>query len=455
MNESSRLLSSLNPSFSDVAAVHPHLRGLLSDLTLSADGTPDLASWNRFVAAVDRGYRQIAETGFDPAHGTRGWSAFENLFQMSPIPLMEQDYTHLEVWMDSLREKGIREIVDFLAEDVEAIRAVVPKIRLVAANPAAIEAVGIPLSQFIGPIDPAIVNEGSVPGWISQFNAVWNRIPVSRVAFRAATRAGKEYDAETILSAPVLNGEPDFSRAVLTLIDVTNHRNEERRMLELIEAKNSFLASLSHEIRTPLTAIVGFAQLLDDEESGLSEDDRRLMVSSIGQQAHEVTGLIEDLLVVARNELAEVDIFETTVNVADQLEQTLEAGGSFTSEVVIECDAESPEALGDPGRIRQILRNLLTNAERYGGPEVRVRVAGCDGKVVVSVMDNGSGIPADDWERVFEPYQRAHVVRDRPESVGIGLAISRQLAERMGGTLNYRYHDNHSIFSLTLRAATA
>ncbi|HUF94547.1 MAG TPA: HAMP domain-containing sensor histidine kinase, partial [Acidimicrobiia bacterium] len=409
MNESTLLLSSLSPSFSDVAALHPHLRGLLSDLTLSIDGTPDAGSWKRFVAAVDRGYRQIAETGFDPAHGTRGWSAFENLFQMSPIPLMEQDYTQVEMWMDSLREKGIREIVDFLGEDVEAIRAIVPKIRLVAANPAAIEAVGIPLSQFKGPIDPGIVNEGSVPGWISQFNAVWNRIPVSRVAFKAATRAGKEYDAESILSAPVLNGEPDFSRAVLTLIDVTNHRNEERRMLELIEAKNSFLASLSHEIRTPLTAIVGFAQLLGDEESGLSQDDQQLMVSSIGQQAHEVTGLIEDLLVVARNELAEVDIFETTVNVVDQLEQTLEAGGSFTSEVVIECDPECPEALGDPGRIRQILRNLLTNAERYGGPEVRVRVAGCDGNVVVSVMDNGSGIPADDWERVFEPYQRAHV----------------------------------------------
>jgi signal transduction histidine kinase len=455
VNESSRLLSSLSPSFSDGGALHPHLRGLLSNLTLSADGAPDLASWNRFVSAVDLGYREIAETGFDPAHGTRGWSAFENLFQMSPIPLMEQDYTQAEIWMDSLRDEGICDIADFLDGDVETIRAVVPKIKVVAANPAAIEAVGIPLSQFKGPIDPGIVNEGSVPGWTSQFSAVWNRIPVSRVAFKAATRAGKEYDAESILSAPVLNGEPDFSRAVLTIIDVTNHRNEERRMLELMEAKNSFLASVSHEIRTPLTAIVGFAQLLGDEEDGLGEDDRRLMVSSIGQQAQEVANLIDDLLVVARNEMAEVYILETNVNVLEQLEQTLDAGGSFTSEVIIECKTESPEAIGDPGRIRQILRNLLTNAERYGGPEVRVTLAGKDGRVVVSVIDNGSGIPAGDWERVFEAYQRAHVVGDQPESVGIGLAISRQLAERMGGTLDYRYEDNHSIFSLTLRAATS
>jgi signal transduction histidine kinase len=455
MNESSRLLSSLDSSFSDVAAIHPHLRGLLSDLTLSADGTPDLASWSRFVASVDGGYRQIAETGFDPADGTRGWSAFENLFQMSPIPLMEQDYTQLEIWMDSLREKGVREIVDFLGDDVEAIRAVVPKIKLVAANPAAIDAVGIPLSQFKGPIDPGIVNEGAVPGWVSQFNAVWNRIPVSRVAFRAATRAGKEFDAESILSAPVLNGEPDFSQAVLTLIDVTDHRNEERRMLDLMEAKNSFLASVSHEIRTPLTAIVGFAQLLGDEEAGLEDDDRRLMISSIAKQAEEVSNLVEDLLVVARNELAQIEIAEVNVDLLDQLAQTLDAGGSFTTEVAHSSQGDIPEVRGDPARIRQILRNLLTNAERYGGPEVRVRISADAETVTVSVTDNGPGLPTEEWERIFEAYQSAHESGTESGSVGIGLAISRQLAERMGGALGYHYENGLSIFNLTLRAVTS
>jgi signal transduction histidine kinase len=189
------------------------------------------------------------------------------------------------------------------------------------------------------------------------------------MAFKAATRAGKEYDAESILSAPVLNGEPDFSRAVLTLIDVTDHRNEERRMLDLMEAKNSFLASVSHEIRTPLTAIVGFAQLLGDEEAGLEDEDRRLMVSAIAQQAHEVSNLIEDLLVVARNELAQIEIAEVSVDLLSQLQQTLDAGGSFTTQVTHSSQEDIPEVRGDPARIRQILRNLLTNAERYGGPE--------------------------------------------------------------------------------------
>ncbi len=454
MTESSRLLKKLNPLSMD-ASMHPHLSGLLSELTFTADGTPDLDSWRMFLNAIDRSYREIDNPGEDLAQLSIGWSAFENLFQMSPIPLMQQDYSQLEKWMDSLREEGIRDIVDFLGEDVEAIRALVPKITFVAANPAAIEAVGIPLSELKGPIDPRIVNEGSVPGWVSQLSAVWNRVPVSRATFKAATRAGKEYDAESILSAPLVDGVPDFSRAVFTIIDVTDHRNEERRMLDLMEAKNSFLASVSHEIRTPLTAIVGFSQLLGDEEAGLEDEDRRLMISSIAQQAEEVSNLVEDLLVVARNELAQIEIAEVNVDLVAQLRQTLKAGGSFTTEVEISTHGEIHEVRGDPARIRQIMRNLLTNAERYGGPEVRVRISADEETVVVAVTDNGPGIPNGQWEKIFEPYQRAHESGNRPESVGIGLAISRQLAERMGGTLDYRHENGLSIFSLTLRAVTS
>lgn len=454
MTELSRLLSKFKPPYMD-SALHPQLRELLTELTFSADGTPDLDSWNMFVASVDRGYRELGDSTQVGGDGSQGWSAFENLFEMSPIPLMQQDYTELVAWMDSLRESGVTDLREHLGDDIEAIRAIVPKIKMVAANPAAIEAVGIPAADLKGPMDPKIVNEGSEPGWLSQFEAVWNRVPLSRASLKAATAAGRVFDAESILSAPMVNGEPDFSRAVLTLIDVTDHRNEERRMQELMEAKNSFLASVSHEIRTPLTAIVGFAQLLGDEEAGLGDDDRKLMISSIAQQAQEVSSLVEDLLVVARNELSEIDIVEATVNIVDQLEQILDAGGSFTSRVGIVSQVEVPEVLGDPGRIRQILRNLLTNAERYGGPEVGVTISGGDGSISVSVTDNGPGIPQEQWETVFEPYQRANDAGDRTESVGIGLTISRQLAERMGGALEYRYEDGLSIFTLTLRAASA
>jgi signal transduction histidine kinase len=107
-------------------------------------------------------------------------------------------------------------------------------------------------------------------------------------------------------------------------------------------------------------------------------------------------------------------------------------------------------ALCDPARLRQVLRNLLTNAERYGGPNVAVVVdTEGDDSVVVDVVDDGPGIPPHDWDRIFEPYQRAHEAPGQPDSVGVGLAISRQLATLMGGTLDYRY-DGRSVFRLRL-----
>jgi signal transduction histidine kinase len=380
----------------------------------------------------------------------RGWSSFENLFRISPIPIMEQDYSALVDWMDRLRAQGVSDIRHHLGDDIEAIRAVVPLIRIVAANPAAVKAVGLPLEELIGPVDPMIVNEGAEEGWRTQLQAVWNREPEAHAAFTAATFDGRTYDAESILAAPIIDGEPDFSRAMFTVIDVTGHRNEERRMSDMVRAKNQFLASVSHEIRTPLTAVLGFARVLDDDPK-LDEEDRRLMVASIVQHSQEVADLVEDLLVAARADMGQIEVANTTFDVVAQVRSTLTAGGSFTTDVNVEVGPDPVRAVGDPARVRQIVRNLLTNAERYGGSAVTINIATVDDRVLVGVADDGPGLPRHEWEKIFEPYHRGHQSPGRPGSVGIGLAISRQLAELMGGSLVYRHERGRSVFLLSLR----
>jgi signal transduction histidine kinase len=414
----------------------------------------DPVQWERFHAQYHEVSLQAGELRRDLADSRRGVASFESLFRISPIPIMEQDYTRVEEWMEGLRRRGVESIRQWFGDDTEAIRAVVPLVRIVSANPAAVHAVGLPLEDLIGPIDPRIVNEESLPSWLAQFEAVWNRHPEAHAAFTAATPDGRSYDAESTLAAPVIDGEPDFSRAVFTLVDVTLHRSEERRMGETIAAKNRFLASVSHEIRTPLTAIVGFGQLLEEDET-MAEDDRRLMVTSIVQQAQEVSDLVEDLLVAVRAEEGEINVDATQVDVMEQIDRTLAAGGSFTTNVALESPSVPVVAIADPARVRQILRNLLTNAERYGGPEVSVTVAPGDRWVTVDVSDNGPGLPPDEWEPIFDLYHRAHQERDRPESVGIGLAISRHLAELMGGSLRYTREADRSVFRLSLQTAQA
>ena len=141
------------------------------------------------------------------------------------------------------------------------------------------------------------------------------------------------------------------------------------------------------------------------------------------------------------------------VDLLSEIEQLVTAGGSFTTDVEVRSETSDPYAMGDPSRVRQILRNLLTNAERYGGDDVCVTVHRGWSEVFVDVADNGEGLPPEDWDRIFEPYESAHITVGHPGSVGIGLAISRQLAELMGGTLEYSYGDDRSLFRLRLRPA--
>lgn len=433
-------------------SLHPSLAALLEHLGIDRGVPPDEKGWTRLLEQLNERYRDLDSVHREFAEMKRGSSSFESLFQTSPVPMMEQDYTRALGWMSDLKRRGVASIRDHIGDDIDKIREVVPLISIVRANPAAVEAVGLPHDEMIGPVDPVIVNPGSEPSWLNQLDAVWNGDAVSQASFVAATADGQQYDAESILSAPIVDGVPDYTRAVFALIDITPHRDEERRMANLVEAKNRFLASVSHEIRTPLTAILGFARVLE-EDSDLTGDDRRLMTSSIAEHAQDMSNIVEDLLVAARADIGQLDIISVPIDLAEQIETTLTAGGSFTNDVDVTIATERPRALADPTRVRQILRNLLTNAERYGGDQVSVTVAREADLILVDVVDNGEGLPNEQWERIFQPYESAHTASGRPSAVGIGLTISRELAELMGGSLRYAHEHGVSSFQLALRAS--
>lgn len=101
--------------------------------------------------------------------------------------------------------------------------------------------------------------------------------------------------------------------------------------------------------------------------------------------------------------------------------------------------------------MRQILRNLLTNASRYGGQHIEIGLDHANGNALLVVADDGPGIPQEDRERIFRPIERAHESPGVPASVGLGLTVSRQLSEAKGGKLEYEF-DGRSILRVTLPA---
>ena len=119
---------------------------------------------------------------------------------------------------------------------------------------------------------------------------------------------------------------------------------------------------------------------------------------------------------------------------------------------MINNDVHPVTATADPTRVRQIVRNLLTNALRYGGPVIWVSAGSEGDKAFIRVHDNGPGIPPDRQNQIFEPYESVHESIGTPGSVGLGLTISRKLARLMGGDLTYRIADG-SLFELTLELA--
>jgi len=254
-------------------------------------------------------------------------------------------------------------------------------------------------------------------------------------------------DEQRIFSVDDVN----FLVAVASLLAAAIDRHRSRRRLEeLIRSKDEFLASVSHELRTPLTVVTGLANELGERWREFGPDEMGELTAMLAAQSQDLADLIEDLLVAARADIGEVTVHAVPLDLGEQVDMVLAGLGRHSGKVIVPPSADGV-ALADPVRFRQILRNLLTNAIRYGGEHIEVAIRSESDTVTVAVIDDGLGVPAADRERIFGAYERAHTNIGRPDSVGLGLAVSRTLAELMGGSLGYRY-DGRCVFELRLPA---
>ena len=217
----------------------------------------------------------------------------------------------------------------------------------------------------------------------------------------------------------------------------------------MLKHKEVFLAGVSHEVRSPLTAMMGFIELVNESGEELSVQERAEMLQTVSRQATDVLSLVEDLLTSARVEAGSLSVRAVRTNLGAQARQVIEGIGESPRKTV-QYRGEDAVALADPARVRQVVRNLLTNALRYGGDQVVVVTSTREGVAVLEVLDNGQGIPSDDRETVFDPFGRSDGVAHVEESVGLGLHVSRDLARLMGGDLTYEYEAGWSRFQVAV-----
>ena len=202
--------------------------------------------------------------------------------------------------------------------------------------------------------------------------------------------------------------------------------------------KNEFVSMVSHELRTPLTSIAGFTDTLREAWTTFRPAEIDEMLGIMRSETEHLRELVEDILVIPRLEAGHLRLEPEELDVRRAVFASGEAVFSSEGREFVVTIPGGVSVLADPMRLSQVLRNLLENARKYGGDQVLV-----DGDLAgelfrVAISDNGPGVPEEDIERIFDPFEQLTKGDARSdEGIGLGLPIARRLVDAMGGELWY------------------
>lgn len=203
---------------------------------------------------------------------------------------------------------------------------------------------------------------------------------------------------------------------------------------KLNEEKNRFLGIAAHDLRNPLNAIQMYSEFLSDEAFDVLTPEQREFVSIIYSSSQFMLRLVNDLLDVAKIESGKLELNLVRTDLIDLIKHNVILNSAMASRKNIRIDFDSdpdiPETLIDTAKIEQVLNNLIVNAIKFSSPGgvICVKVSKSDGEVVLSVKDQGPGIPSDEIDKLFKPFQRTSVRSTAGEdSTGLGLAIVRKI----------------------------
>ena len=323
--------------------------------------------------------------------------------------------------------------------------------RVIQANPRYCELTGYSEGELNALSPTALTHPDDVHSEESlTAQLVAGEIPLYSRHKRCVNRAGEVVWVRSTVS---LLRDPRHApwRIVGVVEDITEHLRLEvaERAREAAEASNraksEFLSRMSHELRTPLNAMLGFAQLLDIDRRHPLTAVQRPWVAQIQQAGWHLLEMINDVLDLSRIESGNLRLESTSVDLAAIVRSTIALVSSDADRRSIRISEalvpESLAVLGDATRVKQILTNLLSNAVKYNVDNGRVHIASrlaAPDVVEISVTDTGLGMTPEQMAELFRPFNRLGRERTDLEGTGIGLVISRRLAEVMGGSIRVK-----------------
>lgn len=254
----------------------------------------------------------------------------------------------------------------------------------------------------------------------------------------------------TVVSAPI----PASASWIVSLVAVMTTALGFRALREQLVREdehrariNELVENTAYQIKTPLTATMGFAYLLRGE---VGDGDGAAYADGMIRRGWEVSLGLDDLMIVSRSDAGDLAVLERTVEVAPALDSCLDSviGARVKA---IEVDVAG-FVLGDPVRVKQVMRHLVSNAVLHGGSEISIRGAAQGRTYELRIHDNGTPLDSDQRRRAFEPFSRLPS-SDLKAGRGVGLTVSRILATAMGGDLHLESSKTGNTAVLTLRSA--
>lgn len=327
-----------------------------------------------------------------------------------------------------------------------------PEFIVESFNPSAEQAMGYSFTHLLGRNLRTLMDEAKYKTFLERFNECLQTRKPGVLEEEMPTPGGTKYLSTTLV--PIVNLQGRVERVASMSRDVSNFKHiqdelraEKERAETASRSKSDFLASMSHELRTPLNVMLGMAQLLADAK--LPAEEHRY-VGTIQRSGQVLLSLIEDILDLSKVEEGQMRLESVPFNLRDLVAEVSDSfqNSAATKDLIFKCKvAEHTPAwvVGDPGRIRQVLVNLVSNAIKFtdsGSVIVRIEsVAGSSSsepQFRFSVIDTGIGIKDDQHDRLFQKFSQADSgLSRRFGGTGLGLAICKRIVELMGGEIGF------------------
>jgi PAS domain S-box-containing protein len=233
---------------------------------------------------------------------------------------------------------------------------------------------------------------------------------------------------DLLVTAAYVRDNGTLTRLVIALRDIRTRERLERSRADLV-------STVAHELRSPLTSVKGFTATLLAKWDRFNDEQKKLMLTTVNADADRVTRLLSELLDVSRIDAGRLEMRKQVVDLGRVIEKIVAgrvASGEPAERFVVDVQGELPEMWLDPDKIEQVVGNLVENALRHGEGTVTIAVRPHEDGAVVTVGDEGEGIPEETASRVFTRFWRGG---NRRGGTGLGLYIVKGLVEAHGGTI--------------------